>query len=147
MKILRAIWFIIVNILLVNSQRLSSILSDLTGTGSNSPLRWFTFGLNGERDSNNIVGSNRPHESLNNRASYNEQQYYEVQPTYIQSHPHQNDYYNPTGGCSQYFSYRNDYSRTAFGLIIIPNPDRQKNVVKALLTVSARIPTVRNLYY
>lgn len=138
---------LIVNILLVKSQRLGSILSDLTGTGPNSPLRWLTFGLDGERDSNNIVRSVQPHESLNNRDSYNEHQYYEIQPTYIQPQPNQNNYYNPMGGCSQYFSYRNDYSRTTFGLINIPNPDRQKNIVKALLTVSARIPTVRSLYY
>lgn len=146
MNIRHAISLVTLNILLVSSQRLSSILNDLTSTGPNSPLSWFNFGLDDDRNSNKVVNNaNRPDESLNNRVSYNEHQYYDMQPTYSHSQPNQNSFYEPSGGCSQYFSYRNDYSHTAFGLIMIPSPDRQKNVVKALLTVSARIPPVSTL--
>lgn len=43
--------------------------------------------------------------------------------------------------CDSYWSYQTDYTEK-FGIISIPNPDYQKSVIRALLSVAERLPTV-----
>lgn len=43
--------------------------------------------------------------------------------------------------CSSYWSYRNDFE--TWGLISIPEPSYQKNVVQITLSLAARLTTVR----
>lgn len=49
---------------------------------------------------------------------------------------------NSQNGCDQYFSYFNDNSNNAYGVVSIPNPDRQNNVVKTVLLVASRLDSV-----
>lgn len=44
--------------------------------------------------------------------------------------------------CDAYWSYQNDYYGK-FGFLSIPNPDYRKSVVKVVLSVAARLNSVR----
>lgn len=95
----------------VKSQILNNVLNNLASTAqSYSPL-------------NIILGQNQYQKQKPER--YDDSQFH-VRP-------------NSQNGCDQYFSYFNDNSNSAYGVVSIPNPDRQQNVVKTVLLVASRL--------
>lgn len=115
---LSVVSFIIINILSVNMQILSNVLNNLAST---------------------IIEKNEHNSTLSLQLS---QTVNKDQDPILSKNRQSKQYYDSSNGCDQYFSYRNDISQSTFGLISIPNPDRQQNNVMAILTVSRRISSV-----
>jgi hypothetical protein len=72
-----------------------------------------------------------------------EQPVYEQTPSYqlhSQSGYGQNSNQPSSSSCDQFWSLRRDYE--LFGIVTIPNPDRQKSVLRLTLTLNAQLPSV-----